>query len=243
MSDDAIDHGRILEALLFASAEPLGTKALHERMPDDADVGGLLMQLKEDYKGRGVHLVEMEGSWAFRSAPDLAESLQLERKVQKKLSRAAMETLAIIAYHQPITRAEIENIRGVGTHRGTLDALMEVGWIKPGRRRNTPGRPLTWVSTGALLDQFSLEALTDLPGFDDLKAAGLLDRRPAIEAIPGSGDLFAGQDLDGQEDEEGIEEEPEDDEIEDDFKEDSEAELEEDVGNENFSEEQQKESA
>jgi segregation and condensation protein B len=163
-------------------------------MPEGADVGAALMALKQTYEGRGVNLVEMDGRWAFRTAPDLAEALRPDKQVSKKLSRAAMETLAIIAYHQPVTRAEIENIRGVATHKGTLDALMESGWIKPGRRRESPGRPLTWVSTGAFLDQFSLEALTDLPGLDDLKASGLLDRRPAIETIPGSGDLFAGQD-------------------------------------------------
>lgn len=191
---DQKDITRILEALLFASAESLSVKDLHERMPEGADVGAALMELKKTYEGRGVNLVEMDSRWAFRTAPDLAEALRPDKQVSKKLSRAAMETLAIIAYHQPVTRAEIENIRGVATHKGTLDALMEAGWIKPGRRRESPGRPLTWVSTGAFLDQFSLEALTDLPGIDDLKASGLLDRRPAIETIPGSGDLFAGQD-------------------------------------------------
>lgn len=200
---------RILEALLFASAEPLSTAALHERVPEGADVGAALMALQKHYEGRGVHLVEIEGKWAFRTASDLGELLQLERQVVKKPSRAALETLAIIAYHQPVTRAEIENIRGVATHKGTLDALMEAGWIKPGRRRESPGRPLTWVSTGAFLDQFGLEALTDLPGLDDLKASGLLDRRPAIEAIPGSGDLFAGQDVEDaveEDDDEALEE-------------------------------------
>lgn len=187
------DVSRLLEALLFAAAEPVSLKDMYERMPDGADVGAALITLKKHYEGRGVNLIEMEGRWAFRTASDLGEALQLEREVHKKLSRAALETLSIIAYHQPVTRAEIENIRGVATHKGTLDALMEAGWIKPGRRRESPGRPLTWISTGTFLDQFSLEALTDLPGLDDLKAAGLLDRRPAIEAIPGSGDLFAGQ--------------------------------------------------
>ncbi len=190
---------RLLEALLFASAEPLSTSELHERMPEGADVGGALMELRKHYNGRGVTLNEMEGKWAFRTAVDLAESLQMEKEVSKKLSRAAMETLAIIAYHQPVTRAEIENIRGVATHKGTLDTLMEMGWIKPGRRRETPGRPLTWVSTSSFLDHFSLEALTDLPGLDDLKASGLLDRRPAIETIPESDDLFAEQENDDRE--------------------------------------------
>jgi segregation and condensation protein B len=187
------DHMRLLEALLFASATPLSTRELHERMPEDADVGGCLMELQKHYEGRGVVLTDMDGNWAFRTATDLGDALQIEKDVQRKLSRAAMETLAIVAYHQPITRAEIENIRGVATHKGTLDALMEAGWVRPGKRRNTPGRPLTWVTTSVFLDQFSLESVMDLPGMDDLKASGLLDRRPAIEATPnGSGDLFEG---------------------------------------------------
>ena len=187
------EHVRILEALLFASEEPLSTQELHERMPEGADVGSCLMALKDDYKERGVHLVEMDGRWAFRTAPDLADVLSMEKEEQKKLSRAALETLAIIAYHQPVTRAEIENIRGVATNRGTLDVLIEAGWVKPGKRRETLGRPLTWITTANFLDQFALESLMDLPGLDELKASGLLDRRPAIEAIPGEGDLFAGQ--------------------------------------------------
>lgn len=180
---------RVLEALLFATAQPLTTKDLHERMPAGSDVGGALMALQKEYESRGINLVEMEGQWAFRTAADIGPALAVDRQVERRLSRAAMETLAIIAYHQPVTRAEIENIRGVVTHKGTLDALMEMGWIKPGRRRETPGRPLTWVTTTGFLDHFSLEALTDLPGLDDLKASGLLDRRPAIDAIP-SADLF-----------------------------------------------------
>ena len=193
MSDETT---RLVEALLFASAEPLSTKELHEKMPEGADVGAALMQLQKDYDGRGVSLINVDGQWAFRTAPDLAEKLTIEKEVSKKLSRAAMETLAIIAYHQPVTRAEIENIRGVTTHRGQLDVLIEAGWVKPGRRRETPGRPLTWLTTPGFLDQFALESVMDLPGLDDLKASGLLDRRPAIEAIPGADepdDLFAGQ--------------------------------------------------
>lgn len=192
MDNMDFDHLRLLEALLFASAQPLSTAALYERMPQGADVGGLLLALKAHYAGRGVHLVDMEGQWAFRTAEDLADKLQVEKQVQRKLSRAAMETLAIVAYHQPVTRAEIENIRGVATHRGTLDALMEMGWIKPGKRREVVGRPLTWVTTAAFLDHFSLEAVTDLPGMDEMKASGLLDRRPAIETVS-QGSLFSGQ--------------------------------------------------
>jgi segregation and condensation protein B len=188
---ETIDHTRLLEALLFASAAPLSTADLHARMPEGTDVGAALMDLKKTYEARGVNLVELDGHWAFRTAPDLGDALELERDVQKKLSRAAMETLAVVAYHQPVTRAEIENIRGVATHKGTLDLLMEAGWVKPGRRRETPGRPLTWVTTTGFLDQFSLESIMDLPGMDELKASGMLDRRPAIEAIPSSNDLFA----------------------------------------------------
>ncbi len=192
---------RLLEAILFASVEPLSTHALHERMPEGADVGGLLMELQRVYEGRGVNLVEVEGRWAFRTAMDLVDDLNVETHIRKNLSRAAMETLAIIAYHQPVTRAEIENIRGVSTNRGTLDTLMEMDWVKPGRRRETLGRPLTWVTTGGFLDHFCLEAVTDLPGMDEMKASGLLDRRPAIETIH-QDDLFSGHS--GQE---GVEEE------------------------------------
>jgi segregation and condensation protein B len=198
MTDDInLEHLRVLEALLFAAAEPLSTKMIHERMPDGSDAGALLMRLKSDYENRGVVLVGSEGHWAFRTAPDLADALQVNKEAQRKLSRAAMETLAIVSYHQPITRAEIENIRGVATHKGTLDALMEAGWVKPGRRRETPGRPLTWMTSAGFLDHFSLESLMDLPGLDDLKASGMLDRRPAIETLTQTEDLFANGDEEG----------------------------------------------
>lgn len=180
---------RVLEAMLFASAEPLTLNAMRVRLPEDSDLGGMLMDLQKTYESRGVRLVEMNGSWAFRTATELADALSISREVKRKLSRVAMETLAIIAYHQPVTRAEIENIRGVAIHRGTIDVLMECGWVKPGRRRETPGRPLTWVTTTEFMDHFGLESLNDLPGLDDLKASGLLDRRPAIDALT-TGDLF-----------------------------------------------------
>lgn len=179
---------RTLEAMLFASAQPLSLGTIRERLPEGADIGGMLIELQKTYEGRGVSLVNMEGNWAFRTAPELGSALQLKRDVRRPLSRAAMETLAIVAYHQPVTRAEIENIRGVVTSGGTLDILMEAGWVKPGRRREAPGRPLTWVTTTQFLDQFGLQTLTDLPGLDDLKASGLLDRRPAIDAT--TSDLF-----------------------------------------------------
>ena len=194
---------RLLEALLFASSEPLSAAQLYDRMSDQVDLKLLLDDLQKHYEGRGVHLVNIDGKWAFRTAPDLAEHLNVEKQVHRKLSRAAMETLSIIAYHQPVTRAEIENIRGVSTHKGTLDALIEVGWVKPGRRRETLGRPLTWVTTTDFLDHFSLESLIDLPGMDEMKASGLLDRRPAIDTIH-QDDLFAPSDS-GQEEDESVE--------------------------------------
>jgi len=207
---DHIHNVRAVEALLFASSEPLPVSAIRERMGDKVDVGGILLELQEHYRTRGVNLVELENCWVFRTAADVADILSVERDVQRKLSRAAMETLSIIAYHQPVTRAEIENIRGVATSRGTLDVLMEAEWVKPGRRRETPGRPVTWVTTTKFLDQFGLEALTDLPGLDELKASGLLDRRPAVETIPGTADMF-----DDEEHENDITED-EDDHVDDD---------------------------
>lgn len=193
------DHLRMLEAILFASAVPISPQAMLERLPEGADLNVLLPKLKEQYQGRGVELIEISGQWVLRTVQDVAEALTLEKQVTKKMSKAALETMSIIAYHQPVTRAEIENIRGVATHRGTLDILMEMGWIKPGRRRETPGRPLTWMTTTDFLDHFQLESLMDLPGLDDLKASGLLDRRAAIETIPDTADLFDDGDVDAEE--------------------------------------------
>ncbi len=187
-----VDHLRLIEALLFASSEPLTVNAIRERMPDDADVGGLLMELQAMYEGRGVSLLNMDGNWAFRTSADLSDALSMKKDVQRKLSKAAMETLAIVSYHQPVTRPEIENIRGVAISNGTLDVLMECGWVKPGRRRESPGRPLTWVTTPAFLDHFGLTTLNDLPGMDELKSSGLLDARPAIDVTTGS--LFGAED-------------------------------------------------
>ncbi len=183
MSDHDPRHLRLLEAILFASAEALGERELAARLPDGADVAGLLAELKEHYAGRGVTMVQAGKSWAFRTAPDLASQLTVATETTRKLGRAAVETLAIIAYHQPVTRGEIEEIRGVGMNRGALDVLFEAGWVRPKGRRRTPGRPVTWGTTDAFLDHFGLETLADLPGVDDLKAAGLLDARPAIEAF------------------------------------------------------------
>jgi len=176
---------RIVEALLFASREPLGADVLAARLPAGTDVEALLTQLQHDYRLRGVNLVRVAGKWLFRTAEDLAGSLTHEIEEQRKLSRAALETLAIIAYHQPVTRAEIEAIRGVSASRGTLDVLLEVGWIRLRGRRRTPGRPVTFGTTDAFLAHFGLEAIQDLPGLEDLKGAGLLDGQiPAGFHIP-----------------------------------------------------------
>ncbi len=178
MSDRA-EQLRLVEALLFASAEPLDEDALALRLDANAEkIPGLLADLAGIYAGRGVNIVRLAGGWAFRTAPDLAPGLRLERPVARKLSRAAVETLAIIAYHQPLTRAEIEEIRGVGLGGGTLDILMEAGWVRPRGRRASPGRPLLWVTTPGFLSHFGLDGLSDLPAIDELRAAGLLDPTP-----------------------------------------------------------------
>lgn len=190
---DVEAHGqnlRLLEALIFASATMLDEEALAERLPEGADVNALLADLAESYAGRGVNLVKVAGAWTFRTAPDLKDRLKIETQVSRKLSRAAVETLAIIAYHQPVTRAEIEAIRGVGLSKGTLDLLFEQGWIQPMGRRRAPGKPVTWGSTPFFLEHFGLAALDDLPGFDELKAAGLLDANANITVYrPEEGDL------------------------------------------------------
>ncbi len=174
---------RLLEAILFAASEPLGAAQLARHLPDGTDLDDLMEELTGLYANRGVNLVQVGNRWAFRSAPELAPLMKLESKVTRKLSRVAMETLAIIAYHQPVTRAEIEEIRGVTISKGTLDILLEANWIKPKGRRRTPGRPVTWGTSEAFLDHFGLPGLDALPGVDELKAAGLIDSRPAIAAL------------------------------------------------------------
>jgi segregation and condensation protein B len=178
--NEPIEQLRLLEALLFAAPEPLSEEELNRRLGDESDVSGLLRELSDTYAGRGVNLVRLAGGWTFRTAPDLAPNLRSERAVSRKLSRAAVETLAIIAYHQPVTRAEIEAIRGVALARGTLDRLLEAGWVRPKGRRDSPGRPLTWATTPAFLAHFGLDSLNELPGLDELRAAGLLDIGPAV---------------------------------------------------------------
>jgi segregation and condensation protein B len=180
-----VDPLRLLEALLFAATSPMTADELRERMPDGADVGGLLGDLKEAYANRGVHLVEAGGRFSFQTAPDLSGYLRVYVTRTRKLSRAAVETMAIVAYHQPITRAEIEEIRGVALSKGTLDQLFEAGWIHPKGRRETPGRPVTWATTDKFLTDFGLASLDALPGLEELKAAGLLDKRPAIQISEG----------------------------------------------------------
>jgi segregation and condensation protein B len=176
---------RLLEAMLFAASEPLSEKDLAARLPQGTDVQDALKRLQQDYASRGVNLVRVGGKWTFRTAGDLSWLLSKETVETRKLSRAAIETLAIIAYHQPVTRTEIEDIRGVSTSKGSIDVLLETGWIKPRGRRKVPGRPLTFGTTEAFLSHFGLDAVGDLPGLEELKGSGLLDGRlPAGFAVP-----------------------------------------------------------
>jgi segregation and condensation protein B len=178
-------HLRIVEALLFASAEPLRAVDIAPYLGEGVDVKGLLAALQAEYAGRGVNLVRRGEGWAFRTAEDLGFLLRREEHETRPLSRAALETLSIIAYHQPATRAEIEEVRGVATGKGTLDLLMEAGWVRMRGRRRTPGRPVTYGTTEAFLDHFGLESLSDLPGLDELKGSGLLSGRlPPDMQIP-----------------------------------------------------------
>jgi segregation and condensation protein B len=176
---------RMVEALIFASAEPVSADDLAARLPQGTDVGGLLRELQQAYQGRGVSLVQVGGKWTFRTAGDLSFLLAREAVEQKRLSRAALETLAIIAYHQPVTRADIEEIRGVVTSRGTMDVLLETGWIRMRGRRKTPGRPVTYGTTPDFLSHFGLDTIGDLPGLEELRGAGLLDARvPSNFSVP-----------------------------------------------------------
>ncbi len=178
------EQERMVEAVLFASATPVTVRDLEVRMPHGCDPGAALEHLRKRYEGRGVHVVRVGDAWAIRTAPDLGFLMQKETTEARKLSRAAIETLAIIAYHQPVTRAEIEEIRGVSVSRGTIDQLLEMEWIRLGRRKMTPGRPVTFVVTPQFLDHFGLESARDLPGLKELRAAGLLENRPPPGAVP-----------------------------------------------------------
>ncbi|MEL7257650.1 MAG: SMC-Scp complex subunit ScpB [Pseudomonadota bacterium] len=187
------EQERMCEAILFASAEPVTVRELEARMPHGCDAAEALVHLRKRYEGRGVHLVKVGDAWALRTASDLAFLMQKETTETRKLSRAAIETLAIIAYHQPVTRAEIEEIRGVSISRGTVDQLLEMEWIRFGRRKMTPGRPVTFVVTPTFLDHFGLESARDLPGLKELRAAGLLENRLPPDQMPqlGEGDVDA----------------------------------------------------
>jgi segregation and condensation protein B len=187
------EHLRLAEALLFAAAEPVTEKALAALLPEGVPAREVIAALTASLAGRGVEVAEVAGGWQMRTAPDLAPLLRRRFEVPKRLSRAAVEALAIVAYHQPVTRAEIEDIRGVALSQGTLDALVEAGLVEPKGRRETPGRPATWGTTGAFLAHFGLASLKDLPKLDELKAAGLLEPLPpsAAAAMPSAGDAPA----------------------------------------------------
>ena len=172
------EQERMVEAILFATADPVSVTELIGRMPHGCDPSEALARLRKRYEGRGVNIVKVGDAWAIRTAPDLGFLMQKETVETRKLSRAAIETLAIVAYHQPVTRAEIEEIRGVSVSRGTIDQLIELEWIRFGRRRMTPGRPVTFVVTQDFLDHFGLESARDLPGLKELRSAGLLESRP-----------------------------------------------------------------
>lgn len=192
------DQERMVEAILFAASAPVSIAELSARMPHGCDPAEALAHLRRRYDGRGVALVRVGDAWAFRTAPDLGYLMQKEVTETRKLSRAAIETLAIIAYHQPVTRAEIEDIRGVAVSRGTIDQLLEMEWIRLGRRRMTPGRPATFVVTEEFLDHFGLESARDLPGLRELRAAGLLDNRPLPGNIARADEDDAETDITGQ---------------------------------------------
>lgn len=191
------EQERMVEAVLFAAAEPMGLREIASRLPLGCDAAEALQALRARYDGRGVQLARIGDSYAFRTAADLGFLMQEQSVESRRLSRAATEMLAIIAYHQPVTRAEIEEIRGVAVNRGTLDQLIELEWVRVGRRRQTPGRPVTFVVTEAFLDHFGLENARDLPGLAELRAAGLLETRPPEQ---GAGSLFPTRGEDDEDD-------------------------------------------
>ena len=203
---------RLVEALLFASAKPLDRVSLQSRIPEEIDINLVLENIEKVYSTRGINLCDVGNAVAFRTASDLAESLRMTVAVKRKLSSAAIETMAIIAYHQPVTRGDIEAIRGVNVSKGTLDTLLEAGWIRPMGRRKIPWRPLQWGTTSGFLDHFGIENLQDLPGLEELKAAGLLEKRQSLTSLILPDDLL-------DEDEEDLSEDqnelfgPDDDEV------------------------------
>lgn len=181
---DARHDLRLLEALLFASKTPLDDETIREKLPRGAKPSALLAELKNHYQDRGINLVQAGGGWTMRTSEDLAPELKRHLRVRRKPSRAAIETLAIVAYHQPVTRAEIDDIRGVGTSRGTLDVLVEAGWVAPRGRRRSPGRPMTWATTQSFLEHFGLNTLDDLPKADELRDAGFVSPTPPEPPAP-----------------------------------------------------------
>jgi len=199
-TQERVEYLRMLEALLFAAVEPLDEATLAERLPKSVDVQELITELQESYASRGVNLVKRANCWMFQTAPDLAFLLQREVEQERRLSRAGQETLAIVAYHQPVTRAEIEEIRGVSVSKGTLDVLMETSWVRPVGRRQTPGRPVTYGVTDEFLVHFGLESVKDLPGVEELKAAGLLDADLPPEFSLVEGALSEGEDAEEEDD-------------------------------------------
>lgn len=211
MTDDVLrDDLRLVEAMLFASAEPLSVRDIEAQVEGGGSVARIIEELVQIYAARGINLVQIGDGWAFRTAVDLAPLLTKYKVVQSKLSKVALETLAIIAYHQPVTRAEIEDVRGVQTSKGTLDVLLETGWVKMRGRRRAPGRPITYGTTNLFLDQFGLARVDDLPGLAELKGAGLLEGAlPAEFAVPQpSDDAKLRDDEEPLEDEMGDEPDP-----------------------------------
>jgi segregation and condensation protein B len=207
---DRNQHLRIVEAVLFAASEPIETAHIKTFLPEGAEVERILADLQANFANRGVNLVEVAGKWLFRTAEDLGYILRREQFEQRKLSKAAMETLSIIAYHQPVTRAEIEDIRGVAISKGTLDILLEIGWVRMRGRRKTPGRPVTYGTTEGFLSHFGLNEINDLPGLQELKGAGLLEANlpPGFDIpMPRSGDELSSDEdpLDGTEAEQPLE--------------------------------------
>ena len=174
---------KLLEAIIFASGEPVEENDLKEKINDKKNITKYLNQIKEFYKSRGFNLIKTGSKWSFRTSDELIDDLTIFKTQKRKISRAALETLSIIAYQQPITRSEIENIRGVQMGRGSIDHLMEIGWIKPAGRKNIPGKPTLWTTTDLFVEHFGLESLSDLPNKDELKASGFLDKRAAIATI------------------------------------------------------------
>ncbi|MBK1697740.1 SMC-Scp complex subunit ScpB [Rhodovibrio salinarum] len=209
MTESQFERLRLLEAVLFAAADPKTPGEFARYLPEDADIDALLGELQQLYTNRGIELRRIGNAYAFRTAEDLAGQLRIDREVTRKLSRAAVETLAIVAYHQPVTRGEIEEIRGVSLNKGTLDTLLEAEFIRPRGRRQTPGRPVTWCTTQNFLDHFGLSEIKDLPGLEELKASGLIDQRPAMASLSARGLLGEAAEQEGDDDQAGDDEDSE----------------------------------